>query len=82
MNFLDWLNEQNTTVNKDNIFPPALEPQMAVNFLQEYLLGEEWYTVNPISTMQVNSEIVFEILLRYSKRFRKELKHMRKEERK
>lgn len=78
MKFLEWLELQNRTVNRDNIFPPALDAQLAVDFLQKYLLGEDWYTVNPISTAQINTEIVYEILRKYSKRFRKELRKRKK----
>ena len=77
-NILKWLKEQNETVNKGNIFPPPLESQMAIDFLRTYLLGEDWYTVNPISQERVNTEIVFEILFKYSKRFKKEYKTMKK----
>ena len=77
-NILKWLKEQNETVNKGNIFPPPLESQMAIDFLKNYLLGEDWYTVNPISQEQINTEIVFEILFKYSKRFKKEYKIMKK----
>lgn len=75
---LKWLKEQNETVNKGNIFPPPLESQMAIDFLKAYLLGEDWYTVNPISQEQINTEIVFEILFKYSKRFKREYKTMKK----
>jgi hypothetical protein len=46
---------------------------MALEFLKNYLLGEDWYVVSPISTKQVNTEIVYEILYRHSKKFRIEL---------
>ena len=75
---LKWLKEQNETVNKGNIFPPSLESQTAIGFLKDYLLGEDWYTVNPISQEQINTEIVFEILFKYSKRFKREYKTMKK----
>lgn len=75
---LKWLKEQNETVNKGNIFPPPLESQMAIGLLKDYLLGENWYTVNSISQEQINTEIVFEILFRYSKRFKREYKIMKK----
>ena len=75
-NILKWLKEQNETVNKGNIFPPPLEPQIAIDFLRAYLLGEDWYTVNPISQKQINTEIVFDILFKYSKRFKREYKTM------
>ena len=77
---LKWLKEQNETVNKGNIFPPPLEPQMAIGFLKAYLLGEDWYTVNPLSQEQINTEIVFEILFKYSKRFKREYKTMKKKQ--
>ena len=77
-NILKWLKEQNETVNKGNIFPPPLEPQMAIDYLKDYLLGEDWYTVNPISQEQINTEIVFEILFKYSKRFKREYKTMKR----
>ena len=75
---LKWLKEQNEAVNKGNIFPPPLESQMAIDFLKTYLLGEDWYTVNPISQEQINTEIVFGILFKYSKRFKREYKTMKK----
>ena len=79
-NILKWLKEQNETVNKGNIFPPPLESQMAIDFLKTYLLGEDWYTVNPINQEQINTEIVFEILFKYSKRFKREYKTMKKKQ--
>lgn len=60
------------------IFCPPMEAQTAVDFLQRYLLGENWYTVNPISQKQINTEIVHEILLKYSKEYRKERRKWRK----
>lgn len=77
MKFLEWLDKENKTTNKDNIFAPPLEPQMALDFLCDYLLGEDWYSVNPISQKQINTEIVGNILYKYSKRYRKELKEER-----
>lgn len=71
MNYIDWLKANDDPIN---LCDPPLEPQEAVNFLCDYLLGEDWYVVMPESTKQVNSVIVFEILEKYSKRFRKELK--------
>ena len=69
--FTDWLKNN---WDKDNIFPPPLEAQEAINFLKDYLLGEDWYSNNPISTKQINVEIVDEILSKYSKLYRKEIK--------
>lgn len=69
MLFTEWLNKN---WQKDNMFPPLMEAQTAVNFLEKYLLGEDWYIVNPLTTAQANVEIVHEILYRYSKKYKKE----------
>lgn len=75
MEFQKWLDEN---WEKDNMFPPLLEPQTALNFLQEYLLGEDWYIVNPLTTGQANCEVVHDILYKYSKKYRKEIKKRKK----
>lgn len=71
MTYQEWLNKNWV---KGNIFPPALKPQLALQFLKEYLL-EDWYSMNPISTEQINCEIVHEILYKYSRKYRKEYKN-------
>jgi len=71
MKYQEWL-EKNW--KKDNMFPPPLEAQTALNFLQQYLLGEDWYIVDPIPTLQANVQVVHEILYKYSKKYRKEYK--------
>lgn len=71
MTFQEWLKEH---WDKDNLFPPELEPQDALYFLTDYLLGEDWYFVNPLKVKQGNCEIVHAILEKYSKKYRKELK--------
>ena len=75
MQYQEWLDKN---WKKDNMFSPPMEAQTAVNFLTQYLLGEDWYSVNPISTEQINCEIVHEILYKYSKKYRKEYKKYRK----
>ena len=74
--FTDWLKYD---AEDCGILSPPLEPQLAINFLKDYLLDEDWYSFNPISTQQVNTEIVFSILCKYSRKFRKELKKCKKE---
>lgn len=81
-NYAKWLYKQEIGTNKGNIFAPPLKAQFAVEFLRYYLLGEDWYSVNPVNEEQLNAEIVDAILLKYSKRYRKDLKEMRKEARK
>lgn len=69
--FSEWLNNN---WDKDNIFPPPLSDRKAMKFLTDYLLGKDWYSVNPISQEQINTEIVHDILIKYSKEYRKETK--------
>lgn len=56
------------------ILPAPTEAQLAVNVLQEYLLGEDHYIVDPLPNCQANTIIVHDILLQYSRRYRKEWK--------
>lgn len=60
------------TDKKDyGIFPPPMEAQTAVNELCRYLLGDDWYSVNPLGAEQINTEIVYEIECRYKKHRRR-----------
>jgi hypothetical protein len=65
--FVDWLESE---AEDYGLLSPPLNPQFALGFLKDYLLGEDWYTVSPISTEQINTEIVFYILYKHSKKFR------------
>lgn len=54
------------TDGKDyGICSPPMKAQVALNELCRYFLGENWYTVLPESTEQINTEIVYEIENRY-----------------
>ena len=77
MTFNEWLDNN---WEKNNMFPPVLEGQKALDFLKQYLLGEDWYSVNPISTKQINCEVVHDILYKYSKKYRKEIKTRERKE--
>lgn len=57
---------------------PPMKAQEAVDFLKDYLLGENWYVTMSENTEQCNGAIVWEILSKYSPRFRKEVKQWRK----
>ena len=74
--FTDWL--ENDSIDCEIMSPP-MEDKKALEFLTDYLLGENWYVVDPISPKQVNTNIVHEILLKYSKKYIKELKQYRKQ---
>lgn len=54
------------TNGKDyGICSPPMKAQVAINELCRYFLGEDWYTVMPVSNEQVNTEIVYEIETKY-----------------
>lgn len=73
--FTYWLKNE----AKDcGLMQPPLKAQKALGFLCDYLLGEDWYVVNPVSTEQCNTQIVYEILEKYSSEFNKEMKLWRK----
>ena len=72
--YVDWLIKN---CDSDDICDPALNAQEAINFLCNYLLGQDWYVATSESAEQVNSVIVHQILKKYSKRYRKELKKER-----
>ena len=74
--FTDWL--ENDSVDCGLMSPP-MEAEKALSFLTDYLLGENWYVVDPISPKQVNTNRVHEILWKYSKKYRKEYKQYRKQ---
>lgn len=74
--FTDWL--ENDSIDC-GIMSPPMEAEKALSFLTDYLLGENWYVVAPISPKQVNTNRVHEILWKYSKQYRKEWKQYRKQ---
>lgn len=76
--FLDFLEKEiMTEEDKENIFLPPLEPQIAINILKDHFLGKDWYTVNPVGVKQVNTEIVYSILKKYPRILQKK-KHTAK----
>lgn len=48
------------------IFSPPMDAQVALIELCNHLLGEDWYSVNPISQAQINTEIVYAIERKYN----------------
>lgn len=53
---------------------PPMNDKLAITMLKNYLLGENWYVVIPENSEQCNTAIVHEILMKYSKEYRKEMK--------
>lgn len=50
------------TDGKDyGILPPPIKAQTAVYELCRFILGDDWYSVNPLGAEQINTEIVYTI---------------------
>lgn len=77
ISFTEWLDNN---WERDNIFCPNLDAQLALNFLKDYLLGEDWCVIPPLNQGQINAEIVNEVLLKFSKEYRKEIKSKKQKE--
>ena len=67
--FTYWLEHE---ADDCGLMQPPLNAQKALGFLCDYLLGEDWYVVNPVNTEQCNTQLVHEILLKYCKEYKKE----------
>ena len=74
----DWIDHD----AKDcGLCDPPMKADLAIQFLKDYLLGENWYVTMPQNGEQCNTAIVIEILYKYSPKFRKELKQHKKKKR-
>ena len=72
--YIDFIKEKESKrEDKENLYCTGITDREFVNFIIDYLLGEDWYTVDPLSHNQINQVALEEILENYSKRFRKEL---------
>ena len=63
--------------DKDNIFGVGITDAEFRQFAIDYLLGEDWFVVDSLGQTQVNEIALAEILSKYSKRFKKEIKPLR-----
>ena len=72
--YIDFIKEKESKrEDKDNIYCTGITDKEFVNFIIEYLLGEDWYVADSLGHNQVNQIALEEILDKYSKKFRKEL---------
>ena len=60
--------------DKGNIFGVGITDAEFVHFAIKYLLGENWYVVDPLGKNQINEIALYEILEKYSKRYKKEVR--------
>ena len=60
--------------DKDNMFGVGVSDAEFRTFIIDYLLGEDWYVVDPLGQTQINEIALYEILEKYSKKYRKEIR--------
>lgn len=60
--------------DKDNIFGVGISDTEFRTFIIDYLLGEDWYVVDPLGQTQINEIALYKILEKHSKRYNKEEK--------
>lgn len=48
---------------EDDLMPPPLKAQKAVDALYHYFRGPDAYITSPVNAMQFNSEAIFEIMI-------------------
>ena len=61
------LTDHNGVDETDIYYPPAMDAQVALYELGNYLLGEGWYVVDPLSVEQINTIMVYEIERKYKR---------------
>lgn len=60
--------------DKDNMYGVGISDAEFRAFMIDYILGEDWYVVDPLGQTQINEIALHEILEKCSKRYRKEKK--------
>lgn len=78
MKLFDFLADKyENRVDKDNIFGVGISDAEFRAFIIDYILGEDWYVVDPLGRTQINEIALHEILEKCSKRYRKEKRKLR-----
>lgn len=71
----EYMNDKyNDREDKDNIFGVGVTDVEFRDFIIDYLLGSDWYVVDPLGQTQINEIALYDILNKYSKRYRTERK--------
>jgi hypothetical protein len=75
MTLTEFMNERyKNREDKDNIYGVGVSDAEFRRFIIHYLLGKNWYVVDPLGQTQINEIALDNILRKYSKRYRKERK--------
>lgn len=60
--------------DKDNMYGVGISNSDMIYYLKKYLLGENWCVCDPIGDNQINEIALFDILEKYSPKFKREYK--------
>ena len=72
--YIDFIIEkEKNREDKDNIYCTGITEREFIKFSIKYLLGDNWYVIDPLGYNQTIQIALEEILYKYSKEFRKEL---------
>ena len=83
ISYIDFiLEKERCREDKDNIFCTGISDREFINFAIKYLLGDDWYVIDPLGDSQIIQIALEEILKKYSKKFKKELADKRKKKEK
>lgn len=75
MKLTEFLDERyKNRKDKDNIYGVGISDAEFRYFIINYILGEDWYVVDPLGQAQINEIALINILEKYSKRYKKECK--------
>lgn len=75
MTLTEFMNEKyENREDKDNMFGVGISDADFRRFIIQYLLGEHWYVVDPLGQTQINEIALYQILEKYSRKYRKEKK--------
>ena len=78
MTLVDFMSERyKNREDKDNMFGVGVSDAEFRQFIIDYLLGEDWYVIDPLGQTQINEIALYKILERYSKRYKRERKRQK-----
>ena len=82
MKLFDFLSDKyDKRKDKDNIYGVGISDAEFRAFMIDYILGEDWYVVDPLGQTQINEIALHEILEKCSKRYRKEKRRYKRQSR-
>lgn len=64
--------------DKDNMYGVGIDDAVMIDYLVDYLLGEDWRVDDPITHNQLNEIALYDILDKYSPKYRRQYRKWKK----